>query len=186
MDVVVTGHGGRGGGTAAGSYLVPKGVAIYFFTGDHSVMYSGASDTIMDMLCTTKHYHPNKVRAAAVQKVEGGQTCPNYTCFGTNDFRDKSGVYQVGLSRSKGPMLAIPDGKTKRLSEIIGGASSGGVIGRYVYWLCCRAAPDNSNNINDDADEVIGKVFGYKVGAVEVGSPAGMTPSKVKQLGVWR
>jgi hypothetical protein len=183
-DVVITGHGGRTGGSSTGSYVIPKGVTIYFFTGDHTVMYAGASDKIMDMLCA-KHTYRRKVQAAAVQVKKELETIPNYICYETNDFRDASGVYLVGRNRSHGPIMSIPDKTEKRLSEIIGGSGKG-VIGSNIYWLCCRAAPDNSNNIDDNMDVATGTFQGKTIGAAEQGSHTGLTPSQVKQLGNWR
>ena len=184
VDVVITGHGGREGGSSTGTYVVPKGVTIYFFTKDHTVMYSGASDKIMDYLCA-KHTYRRRVQAAAVEIKKEYDVIPNYICYGTNDFRDPSGVYEVGRSRSKGPIRSIPNNTQKTLSEIVGGSKTG-LIGSNIYWLCCRAAPDNSNNIDDSADIVTGKFRGFKIGAVEQASHTGLTPSQVKQLGKWR
>jgi hypothetical protein len=183
-DVVITGHGGREGGSSTGTYVVPKGVTIYFFTPDHSVMYAGASDKMMDYLCA-KHTYRRRVQAAAVQVKKEFDILPNYICYGTNDFRDPSGVYLVGKNRSEGPILSIPDKTQKTLSEIIGGAGKG-VIGSNIYWLCCRAAPDNSNNLDDDKDVVTGVFRGKNIGATEEASHTGLTPSQVKQLGSWR
>ena len=189
-SVVITGHGGRKGGTAVGTYLIPPGVTVYFFTKDATVLYADASDAIMDKLCTA---HPNEllIRGMAVDVKTAYETVPNYTCFGTTDFRDPSGAYRVGAAPLAATLVVpVPNNTEKRLSEIIGGTSSGGVIGSHVYWLCCRAAPDNSNNIDDNSDIVTGHVaFGgplLEVGAVEVGSTAGLTPSRVRELGSWR
>jgi len=187
-SVVITGHGGRGIGTSRGSYLVPKGVTIYFFVNDEQVLYAGASDKIMSFLCT-KHPSEIDVRKIATDVRSEYQTCPNYICYGTNDFKDPSGVYLVGKSAKGGPVLSIPDGTEKRLSEIIGG-SGGGVIASSVYWLCCRAAPDNSNNIDDNKDVIsgqfkVGKKL-FQVGATEQGGDTGISPSQVKLSGKWR
>lgn len=185
VDVVVTGHGGRGVGTSVGSYVVPRGVTIYFFTPDQSVLYAGASDILMDNLCVN-HPRAVAVRNAAVDVKTEYETVPNYVCYGTNDFRDASGVYRVGAARTVGPMVAIPNGTKRRLSEIIGG-SGNGIIGSRIYWLCCRAAPDNSNNIDDSADIVTGNLTtGDEIGAVEVASSMGLTPSQVRRTGQWR
>lgn len=186
---MITGHGGRGSGTSKGTYVVPKGVTIYFFTNDSTVLYSGASDALMDQLCR-RHTKVNLVRSHAVDIKTEFQTVPNYVCYGTDDFRDASGVWQVGLRRTHGPILPIPDGTEKRLSEIIGGSGGGGVIGSNIYWLCCRASPDNSNNIDDDSDIVTGRLSRrlgrYKIGATEIGSDTGLKPSEVARTGHWR
>lgn len=185
VDVVVTGHGGRGAGTSKGSYVVPKGVTIYFFTKDHTVLYEGASDILMDNLCVN-HPRAVAVRNAAVDVKTEYESVPNYVCYGTNDFRDASGVYRVGTNRTAGPMVAIPNGTEKRLSDIVGGSGKG-IVGSRIYWLCCRAAPDNSNNIDDNADVVTGQLTtGDDIGAVEVASAMGLSPSQVKATGQWR
>jgi hypothetical protein len=153
---------------------------------DHSVMYAGASDKLMDRLCRN-HPTPDRVEKYAVEVKTQFTTVPNYICYGTNDFRDPSGVYQVGRRRNLGPIRAIPNNTQKFLSEIIGGSGSGGVIGSKVYWLCCRAGIDNSNNIDDNADEIIGhRVGGLKMGAIEHGSSTGLKPSQVKSMNRWR
>ncbi len=94
-----------------------------------------------------------------------------------------------GLSGRQEPQrkadFSIPDKTQKTLSEIIGGAGKG-VIGSNIYWLCCRAAPDNSNNLDDDKDVVTGVFRGKNIGATEEASHTGLTPSQVKQLGSWR
>lgn len=51
VDVMSTRHGGREDGEVNGTYVVPKGVTMRFFTNDHTVMYAGASDAILDFLC---------------------------------------------------------------------------------------------------------------------------------------
>lgn len=186
MAVVITGHGGRETGSYVGSYLVPKGVTIYFFTPDNTVMYSGASDRLMDRLCRN-HPTPDRVEKYASEVKREFTTVPNYICYGTNDFRDPSGVYLVGRRRNLGPIVPIPNNTQRFLSDIIGGASSGGVIGNKIYWLCCRAGIDNSNNIDDDADEIVGKsVAGLEMGAIEHGRGMGLKPSQVKNLNRWR
>lgn len=186
VDIVVTGHGGREVGAFKGTYVVPKGVTIYFFTNDNTVLYAGASDKLMDNLCRN-HPNPLRVQGAAVEIKREFEIIPNYICYGTDDFRDPSGAYEVGRRRNLGPTLPIPNNTQKYLSDIIGGAGGRGVIGSNIYWLCCRAAPDNSNNIDDNSDIVTGMFRGKPIGAVEVGSSTGLTPSQVRNRGGnWR
>ena len=192
VDIVIAGHGDRGIGTPAGTYVVPKGVTIYFFTSDSQVLYDSAAELLTKNLCRN---HPKTIaiQKLAVQKGEVKrefETVPNYTCYGTDDFNDPTGVYIVGQPMSAGPAIPIPDGQEKRLSDIIGGCSNGGVIGSNIYWMCCRASPDNSNNIDDDKDIVSGSfkagTHNLDLGASEQGSNMGLKPSQVKQSGQWR
>ncbi|MBR0679935.1 hypothetical protein GXW74_05510 [Roseomonas eburnea] len=184
--VVVTGHGGRGPGTSFGTYLVPPGVTIYFFTRDGQLLNSEASDPLMDLLCRQAPDEAT-VRAAATEVKTAYSTIPNYVCFGTNDFRDPSGVYLVGEDSGAGLVIPVPDGSEKRLSDIIGGGSSGGAIADEVYWLCCRDKPGITNNPDitvattwrDAAGRVL--TLGGDIGP----SPMGLTPSQVRRTGRW-
>lgn len=184
--VAITGHGGRQVGTSFGSYLVPPGVTIYFFTKDAQLLNTEGSDHIMDKLCTAAP-DMEAVKALAVETIGPFSTVPDYVCYGSSDFRDPTGVYRVGQAASSGLWMAIAPGTQKRLSDIIGGGSSGGVIASEVFWLCCRDAPHSTNNIaitpafslNTDDGKTL--LMSGDVGA----EPAGLLPSQVRATGRW-
>jgi hypothetical protein len=93
----------------------------------------------------------------------------------------------VGLEPSAGLWIPIPDGEQMRLSDIIGGGGSGGVIADEIYWLCCRDKPGMTNNpsivpalsLNDASGGV--HVLSGDIGP----SVSGLTPSQVKRTGRW-
>jgi hypothetical protein len=186
VDVVVTGDGGRGAGTSTGTYVVPKHVIIYFFTMDGQLLNEDGSDVILDSLCTNS---PNEagVQRLATERKRQYSTVPNYICSGSNKFRDPTGVYAVGLPVSHGPILAIPYGMEKRLSDIIGGGSGGGAIGTRVYWLCCRAKPPVANKTSFEIATTVTDASGVSriIGGDVEASPSGLKPSQVKKLGNW-
>ncbi|QYU67372.1 hypothetical protein J4558_20940 [Leptolyngbya sp. 15MV] len=134
-------HGDRGEGTASGTFVIPPNVTVYFFQPDTQLLNSAGGEIIEDNLLTA---HPNEagVRAIAHETKTAWETIPNYTATGDADgvFRYPTGVYRVGQDPAGGPVIAIPAGTSRRLSDIIGG-QSGGVLGLHIYWLACRAAP---------------------------------------------
>lgn len=134
-------HGGRGAGTAQGTYVIPPNVTIYFFTEDAQLLNSSGGEVLEDNLLTA---HPNElgVRAVATEVKRGWETIPNYTAAGdaAGVFRYATGVYQVGVAPAGGPVMSIAAGTSRRISDIVGG-QSGGALGLHIYWLACRAAP---------------------------------------------
>jgi len=181
-NVVITGHGGRKSGTSKGSYVIPPGVTVYFFTKDKQLLNSDGSDLIMDNLCCD-HPREQAVRNIAVEVKTAYETIPNYIAYGTNDFRDPTGAYEVGQPVSNGPFSPITNGTQKYLSDIIGGQSSNGVIGSHIYWLCCRDAPITTNSTDITvATDLQGHILGGNISA----SVSGLKPSEVKQTGKWQ
>jgi hypothetical protein len=51
--------------------------------------------------------------------------------------------------------------------------------------MACRAAPDNSNNIDDNADAVTSAINGNSMTCIEQASAQGRSPSAVKMIGSW-
>jgi hypothetical protein len=186
-NILVTAHGGRMSGTSLGTYVVPKGVTIYFFVKDGQLMNSDASDVIMDNLCTA---NPNEaaVQALAVDVKRQYENVPDYIASGTDDFRDPTGIYTVGQSIATGLYAPIQNGSQFRLSEIIGGQSSGGVIGSVIYWLACRAKPQSWNNWSVDVATTLPGAHGkvHLLGGNQVGQAMGLKPSLVKATGSWQ
>ena len=185
-NIVITGHGGRSAGTASGTYVVPKGVTIYFFVKDGQLLGTEGSDHIMDMLCQD---HPDEAAAQklAVDIKRQFETCPNYTAYGSNDFRDPTGLYTVGLPIATGLFSALIDGQQKRLSELIGGQGAGGAVGSAIYWLACRDRPGASNNADPAQVATIKDGAGNTLnmtGEMFAGD-TGLKPSLVKLAGKW-
>jgi hypothetical protein len=161
-SVAVSCHGGRGSGTSSGTYVIPKGVTIYFFTDDAINLNGGAGWTdssgqrqasgatwLEDLLLTT---HPDEetVKRFATEVKREYETIPNYHASGATDtdpaFTYPTGLYWVGSDPAGGPFYRVAHNQSHPISWIIGGGSVGGVTSTTFYWLCCRYAPRNSNN----------------------------------------
>lgn len=180
-NYVVISHGGRDVGTKLGTYVVPKGVNIFFFTEDEQLLNAGA-DLIEDALLTP---NPDElgVQSVAAEKFSEYETLPNYTATGASTggaFRHPPGVYLVGQSSDAGPVIPMPRGVKKRLSDIIGGASTGGVLGNNIYWLACRAAPINANR---ETRKAVTYLNDLPLARQRLGMPSGLKPSEVKRRG---
>lgn len=182
---VVISHGGRDEGTKTGTYVVPKGVKVYFFTEDEELLNAGA-DLIEDALLTDSPDEQG-VQAVAAETYSQYETLPNYTATGASTggaFRHEPGVYLVGKTPDSGPVIPLPHGVRKRLSDIIGGQGSGGVLGNNIYWLACRAAPFNANRETRTAVTYLNDL---PLARQRIGKPSGLKPSDVKKLGgKWR
>lgn len=183
---VIYAHGGRDAGTATGTYIVPKGVTIYFFEKDEQYLYNNAAKVIMNTLLTG---HPDEaaVQAIAKETKTAYQSVPNYQASGDPNIAGM-GVYLVGLEPAVGQLVAIPAGTKKRMSDIIGGSGRGGVLGDTIYWLACRAAPTNSNVFAATTGDKIGTSTGVmNLNAVNVTPDSGLKPSVVRAIGGrWR
>jgi hypothetical protein len=186
-NVVILGHGGRGAGTATGTYVVPPNVTVYFFEDDTHLLNT---DGILEILPFLLTRHPNELvaQAAAAEVKRAFESVPNYVVEGNLDLPYDSGVYVVGQPPEAGPALTVHPGTQKHLSDLIGGQSQGGAIGNSVYWLCCRAAPTNSNNptVNVVRQLVDGSGNVHVLGGEEVGQDMGRKPSAVSATGRWR
>jgi len=181
-SIFITAHGGRGQGTSSGTYLVPPGVNVHCYTDDAVLLKGGMGMAIEDRLmmpaldiatvqaCVTKSYAPYDMM-------------PNYTAFGAPSsdaaFQMATGSYYVGQTKGEAPSWAIGAGQKMRLSDIIAGYRKLASGLTDVYWLCCRAAPQNANNSEDvDLDAF---------GMIEKPKDMGLKPSQVKAKGgAWR
>lgn len=196
-SLVITAHGGRGAGTSTGTYVVPKGVKIYFFTDDTLIMSEGGQWTdasgqvrkhgamYLESLLMTTHPDELTVQGLATEVKKEYDTVPNYVASGAPasdpNFTHPTGCYWVGSDPAGGPAIAIPDGIEYRLSQLIGGGSGGGVNSNTIYWLCCRYSPRNSNS--NAITGVSGDTFAYKQEATD----SGLKPSQIVSMGgVWR
>ncbi|HEY7577472.1 MAG TPA: hypothetical protein VH855_07730 [Acetobacteraceae bacterium] len=181
---VFYGHGGREAGTSSGTYVVPPGVTIYFFALDSEILYDSAAAIIRNTLLRA---HPNEMAVQGVARdiKRAWDKVPNYKLTGDSNLPDPTGVYLVGTNKSGGPAMPLLHGSSKYLSDLIGGAGKGGVLGNIIYWMACRAAPDNSNNIDDNADAVTSAINGNSMTCIEQASAQGRSPSAVKMIGSW-
>ena len=144
---VIICHGGRTAGTSSGTYVVPKGVTIYFFTAD-GVNMNGAGGTLLVNALLDPHPAELDVRALAEETKTEYETVPNYTAApGGAEFPVPTGVYLVGRGPAAGGPVTAITAKT-RLGDLIGGGSSGGSLGSHIYWLACRATPVSFNKFD--------------------------------------
>jgi len=181
-SIFITAHGGRGSGTSKGTYVVPPGVSIYAFTDDSVLLKGGAGMAIEDRL-TTPGLNVNMVRNSASKVYEAFDIVPNYTAFGSHGgdpaFQFDTGAYYVGAAKNSAPALALNDGEQMRLGDIIGAFRKNFTGMTDVYWLCCRAAPQNSNSTHDVSVDFFG--------ITEKPNDMGLRPSQVvAKGGRWR
>ncbi|MGF1721394.1 hypothetical protein L4D20_15245 [Vibrio kyushuensis] len=181
-DIFISAHGGRGDGTSKGTYVVPAGVRIHVFTGD-DVLLKGAAGMNMEDMLTLPGYDLGKVKASVSKVYEEYETVPNYTATGSYSgdpaFQFDTGVYYVGSQKHGAPALPMGNGQNIRLGDIISlfRKTFPGLVD--VYWLCCRAAPQNSNNNTYESVD--------SFGIVQRPKSMGLTPSEVvKRGGKWR
>lgn len=179
---VIICHGGRGTGTSAGTYVIPKGVKIHFFTEDGVNMNSAGGKLLISALLD-KHPAELDVQKAAVETKGQYETIPNYNAApGGAEFPVPTGVYRVGQGpKAGGPVVPIT--KRTRLSDIIGGGSGGGVLGNDIYWLACRAVKLGANSYGK---EVVSTFNGKAMGRIKVANAMGLSPSQVKATGKWQ
>ena len=180
-SIFITAHGGRDAGTSKGTYLVPPGVNVHCFTGDAVLLKGNIGMAIEDRL-TAPALNIDVVNNSVTKTYTAFELMPNYTAFGSNHadpaFLFDTGVYYVGSQKNDPPSLAIGDGVQIQLGDVIAQYRRNFPDLTDVYWLCCRAAPQNSNNPVDVDDGAYG--------LIEKPSDMGLKPSKVKQSGVWR
>jgi len=139
-DVAIYSHGRRSIGTSQGSYLIPPGVTIYFFVKDEVAFRTSWGTYLLEQLCQA-HPDLNAVRQFAVEVKREYETIPNYELYpDPNGWKYPAGAYQVGLDCQNNPPL-VPIMHHIHISDLIGGQSSGGVLGNNFYYLACRWKP---------------------------------------------
>jgi hypothetical protein len=180
---VIICHGGRGEGTSSGTYVVPKGVTIYFFTAD-GVNMNGQGGSVLVNALLDPHPAELDVQALAEEVKKEYETVPNYQAApGGPEFPVPTGVYLVGQGPAAGgPVIAIDS--VTRLGDIIGGGSSGGSLGNNIYWLACRAKPITANSF--DRVTVTRLDDGSALGRMKVAKVSGLLPSQVAATGKWQ
>jgi hypothetical protein len=181
-SIFITAHGGRGSGTSKGTYVVPPGVSIYAFTDDSVLLKGGAGMAIEDRL-TTPGLNVSTVRNSASKVYGAFDIIPNYTAYGSHGgdpaFQFDTGAYYVGTAKNSAPALALNDGEQMRLGDIIGAFRKKFPGMTDVYWLCCRAAPQNANSTHCVSVDAFG--------ITEKPNPMGLRPSEVvAKGGQWR
>src|SRR5262245_33980298 len=142
-DVAIYSHGRRSIGTSRGSYLIPPGVTIYFFVKDEVAFRTIWATYLLRQLCQANP-DVNAVRQLAVEVKREYETIPNYEVYADANgygpdcsFKYQAGAYLVGLTcETNQPLVTIAN--PIRISELIGGQSSGGALGNNIYYLACR------------------------------------------------
>jgi len=152
-SIFVSAHGDRRAGTSKGTFVLPRGVNLYFYTDDAALLKGRAGMDIEDCL-TTPSLDEDLVKANVKTLHQSLECVPNYIATGShsNDraFQMKTGVYYVGSPKGNPPALRLRNHQQVRLSDII--YSFHKVNSSFptdVFWLCCRAAPQNSNRTFD-------------------------------------
>lgn len=180
-SIFITAHGGRDGGTAKGTYVVPPGVNIHVFTDDAVLLKGGIGMAIEDRL-TRPALDVAIVNNSATKVYNPFDLIPDYTAYGTHAgdpaFQFATGVYVVGTVKGAAPALPLADGSRAQLGDIIRAFRKAAPGLTDVYWLCCRAVPQNSNNTEEIDDG--------QYGLIEVPKESGLKPSQVKASGTWR
>lgn len=193
-SLVVSCHGGRGAGTSTGTYVVPKGVEIYFYTDDTVNLDGGASwiedgeavadgATYLEGLLLTTDPDEDTAKDLKFEVKRGFDTVPNYEASGARAgdpaFTYPTGLYWVGSDPGRGPAMPIHHGNRYRLSEILSLRGVGGIVAPTIYWLCCRYSPRNSNNTKS--------VNLGEFGLMDKGKSSGLKPSQIVARGRrWR
>jgi len=179
--IFITAHGGRGQGTSQGTYVVPPGVHIQCYTDDAVLLKGSIGMKIEDRLMMPS-LNIASVRKHVSKTYKPFDIMPNYTAFGAPDtdgaFQMETGAYFIGQKKGKSPILPIGEGEKMKLGDIIGKfrKAKEGLV--EVYWLCCRAAPQNANNTSDVSVDA----FGIEEQPMDMG----LSPSKVAKTGSWR
>lgn len=180
-SIFITAHGDRGAGTELGANLVPPGVTIHCVTGDAVLLKGDVGMAIEDRLTLPALDVPT-VQAAATKTYTAFDMIPNYTAYGAGAadpaFQFATGVSCVGTQKNDPPALALNDGASLRIADVIGRFRKLYAGLTDVYWLCCRAAPKNANNTIDVDDGAFG--------LIEAPAATGLRPSQVKARGSWR
>jgi hypothetical protein len=126
---------------AAGTFVVPVGTTIYFFSPPDSLLESRYSDFFMGQLCTDLISPTAEayVRALSIEVAPEGELVPNHVATGSAFAVDApSGIYRVGQPASNGPVIRLLDGVSRTLKDLVSGISDGGSIGAHVYWGVSR------------------------------------------------
>jgi len=179
--IFITAHGGRDAGTSHGTYLVPPGVKIYFYVKDGELMRGDTGSKVEDTLTKPK-LNINMATKAAKYVYKPYDIIPNYIAYGSDisdpAFQFATGIYLVGSSKGQPPHIEIEDGGKEYLSDIVAyyRENHPGLV--RVYWMCCRATPQNSNATVD----VSTGTFAMQERARDMG----MKPSDVMKFGEWR
>ena len=156
---------------------------MYFYT-DDAVLLKGNMGMAVEDRLTTPALDVDLVRAHVKNTHQPFEIIPNYTAYGSHGgdpaFQFQTGTYYVGSAKNAAPALALNDGQQMKLGDIISAFTmANNTAPAEVFWLCCRAVPQNSNN----TVEVSVDAFGL----IEKASDMGLRPSQVvARGGQWR
>jgi hypothetical protein len=123
-------------------FIVPPNMSIYFFTPPARELVTTYSDFIMDMLVNPNFNFADelKIRAIAYEVFREGELCLDYTTTPDAKFRDPTGLYRVGRGSTLMPVIPLPLGTSKTLSQWVKGIGGGDAsIGNHFYWGACRS-----------------------------------------------
>lgn len=109
--------------------IVPKGMTFITFEKLGEV-FEGGNPELDQFIAGNEKSPIIQERIKKGDTVTEGYPVPNYTAFGTNDFR--SGIYQLG---NRNVVVPLRHGTTMRLSEIFSLAQQKGIT--KIYWLAC-------------------------------------------------
>lgn len=179
-SICISAHGHRKAGTKTGTYVIPPGVNLYVYTADNTLLRGDHADTLQKLL-TAGSLDIKKAKSLASRVYKQFELIPNYIACGALPgdlaFAKKPGIYYVGCDKDSPPAYQIRYKDSFPLSEIIGNFRKEDKRLRDVFWLCCRAAPQNSNNNDIMAKGLFTLLERPKL------SGAGLSPSEIKRRG---
>ena len=186
-NVAIYCHGGRKVGTSMGTYMVPPGVTLYFFTEDTEAMKTNWATYFLERLCRQAP-EEEMVKRYAFEIKRAWETVPNYQLKPDAQFRHPTGVYVVGQNVGAGP--AVPINGPTWLSDIIGGAGRGGPIGSEIYFLACRFKGSTAHKSRVAPSRFVsaervpgGQGLTTEIAAKDEALTEGYSPSEIKRWG---
>ena len=190
-DFVFFGHGGRGEGTAQGTYVVPPNCTIRFFEKDGQLLNMAGAGVLLDWLLRDNPLVA-QANAEVVQSFGQYETVPDYEITGDANAAaacqvPATGIYIVGRPKANGPAITLATGLTRRLSALVGSKAKS-ALGMNIYWMCCRNVKSQINSNKPTARTTATTVSTGQAKAREhVISDVGLKPSEVlARGGLWR
>lgn len=183
-SIYISAHAHREAGTKTGTYVIPPGVNLYVYTADNTLLRGDHAAVIQKWL-TAGSLDIEKAKSKASRVYKQFELIPNYIASGALPadlaFKKKTGIYYVGSDRDSPPAYHLRYKDSYTLSDIIGNFRAVDRRLCDVFWLCCRGAPQNSNNNDIRAKGLFTLLSQPKL------SGAGLSPSEVKKRGgKWR
>jgi len=141
-------HGIRSGGTSGGTFVVPKGLDIHFYTQDEEVLWSDDAFLVIEALTKGQYVFPYHrwfltESAAPYSQVpnyiaQGSQTIPKLPKYDSTFRGNPTGLYMLPQWR---PIHFLGHGTKITLEEVIYGIEHQGAekhMTGELHWLCCR------------------------------------------------